>query len=138
MCIRDRERTAADTGSEGFLTRHPILHSCKGGMEAMKKTELKELYKMMFPEYPEDVYKRQSLPSAIFRRYAESESPHILAARSIFLFSFSVTRMLIAIGLCLIKILLSFWGYRGSSPFRQLPPVLGALKACLLYTSRCV
>ena len=61
---RDRKKrhsgkTAADIGSKGLLSRYSILHSCKGGMNAMKKTELKELYQMMFPNYPDIVTVKQ-------------------------------------------------------------------------------
>ena len=56
---RHSGKTAADIGSKGFLSRYSILHSCKGGMNAMKKTELKELYQMMFPNYPDIVTVKQ-------------------------------------------------------------------------------
>ena len=54
-----KKKTAADIGGERFLSRYSILHSCKGGMNAMKKTELKELYQMMFPNYPDIVTVKQ-------------------------------------------------------------------------------
>lgn len=56
---RHSGKTAADIGGKGFLSRYSILHSCKGGMNAMKKTELKELYQMMFPNYPDIVTVKQ-------------------------------------------------------------------------------
>ena len=44
---------------ENLMKGLMILHSCKGGMNAMKKTELKELYQMMFPNYPDIVTVKQ-------------------------------------------------------------------------------
>lgn len=43
-----------------ILTPVSALHSRKkGGMEAMKKSELQELYQMMFPDYPDIVTVKQ-------------------------------------------------------------------------------